>query len=104
MAIGFDVEPGEYRWSVTAIGPEFVRVQILSFPDLWSYEADTQGRLLLAFECEAWEFAAAVRDAALRVRDAWPGEAYCDKWGEHEFPTEALALLEARLGNPAAQG
>jgi len=102
VSIGFDEEPGEYRWVVTDVAGAEVRVSVLAFDGLWSHLPDSAGRMLLGFTCDPFDFAEAVWVAASRVREAWPGEAYRDKWGEHEFPTQALALLEARLGNPAA--
>jgi hypothetical protein len=102
VSIGFDEEPGEYRWVVTEVAPSEVQVTILAFDDLWSRLPDVQGRQMFDFICDPSDFAEAVWLAAARVREAWPAEAYREKWGEHEFPTEALALLEARLGNPAA--
>ena len=51
VSIGFDEEPGEFRWSVVHESAIAVRVTILSFPDAWSHRPDAEGESLLTFTC-----------------------------------------------------
>ena len=98
ISLGFDVEPGEYRWVITDQPQRAVRVSILEFDELWSRLPDSQGRELLSFVCDPFDFAEAVWVAATRVREAWPGAMYRERWHDHDFPSHALAMLEAELG------
>jgi hypothetical protein len=98
VSVGFDVEPGEYRWAIEEQPSMRVRVSILEFDELWSYLPDSQGQVMLSFECDPSDFAEAVRLAATRVRDAWPGAAYRERWHGHDFPARTLSLLEEKLG------
>ena len=101
VSVGFDEEPGEFRWAIVRESAQTVRVTVLSFPKLWANRPDAEGEAMLTFACDADDFGAAVWLAATRVRNAWPGEAYREQWLEHDFPTNALALLEIALGDAA---
>lgn len=93
ISVGFDEEPGEYRWGVTSGDGNQVRVVILSFPQLWGNRPDSEGEPLIAFELTRLEFGIAVRDAASKVL-AQHGEAgYKSRWVQHDFPTSSLTLL-----------
>jgi hypothetical protein len=85
--------------AVTTSASMQVRVTILAFDDLCSHLPDSAGQPMLEFTCDPFAFAKPVWLAASRVRAAWPGNSCREKWGQHDFPTQALALLEAKLGS-----
>jgi hypothetical protein len=96
VSIGFDEEPGEYRWAIVRTGDGTCRVTILSFPDWLPAHPDSSGEPLMIFECSSVEFGRAVRDAASRVLAEYGSEGYVEKW-DVPFPARELALLEAWL-------
>jgi hypothetical protein len=36
LSLGFDEEPGEYRWSITRVGADDISIRLLSFDRLWA--------------------------------------------------------------------
>jgi hypothetical protein len=94
VSIGFDEEPGEYRWSIVCTGNSIVQVNILSFGDLWGHQPDSEGTLLLAISCTTLEFGKAVRDTAEAVLREHGLSGYKEKWIEHDFPARQLDLLQ----------
>ena len=92
VAVGFDEEPGEYRWSIVRTDDGTVLVNILS--DLWSNQADGDGTLLLSASCAPLEFGKAVRKAAEAVlkKHGLPG--YKERWC-YDFPSQELELLRS---------
>ena len=98
VSIGFDEEPGEYRWSVTRESATQVRVAILEFSELWSNKPDSDGQVLLEFICDPHDFGEAVWLAASAVSQAWPDAAYVERSGGLAFPHDAMNLLGSALG------
>jgi len=96
VSIGFDEEPGEYRWSLVRIDNDTICVRILSFPELWENHPDTSGEPLMTFECRTLEFGRAVLDAANKVQAEHGAGGYAEKW-DMPFPARELALLESWL-------
>ena len=94
VAVGFDEEPGEYRWSIIRTDNGTVLVNILSFSDLWSNQADADGTMLLSASCTPLEFGKAVREAAEAVlkKHGLPG--YKERWC-YDFPSQELELLRS---------
>jgi len=97
ISIGFDEEPGEYRWSIVRTGNSVVEVKILSFGDLWGNQPDAEGEPLLAFSCTPLEFGRAVRDAADAVLKEHGLPGYKERWVRYDFPTKQLDLLTSYL-------
>ena len=96
VSIGFDEEPGEYRWAIVRTDTDTIRGTILSFPDWLPTYPDSSGEPLMTFECNSIEFGTAVRDAAIRVHEEYGTEGYAEKW-DMPFPARELALLESWL-------
>ncbi|WP_456619368.1 MULTISPECIES: hypothetical protein [unclassified Bradyrhizobium] len=96
VAIGFDVEPGEYRWSVVRTDGNTVRIVILRFFDLWSNLPDTDGTPLLSVSCAPREFGKAVQAAAEAVLKKHGLADYKERWG-HDFPSQELDLLRSYI-------
>lgn len=60
VSVGFDVEPGEYRWSIVRIDGGTIRVRILSFQDLWGNQSDAEGTPMLSLSCVPLDFGKAL--------------------------------------------
>jgi hypothetical protein len=97
ISIGFDEEPGEYRWSLERAGNEDLVVKVLEFPELWGNKPNSQGSLLFECSCHPLEFAQAVQAAATRVLALHGLEGYREKWGDHAFPSKQLELLHEQV-------
>ena len=96
VSVGFDVEPGEYRWSVVLTDGSTVRVSILSFQDLWGNLPDADGTPLLSISCAPLEFVKSVWEAAEVVLEKHGLADYRDRWG-HDFPSQELGLLRSYI-------
>lgn len=46
VSVGFDEEPGEYRWAIVMTDNDVVRVDVLEFQELWAI-----GRTLKVHRC-----------------------------------------------------
>jgi hypothetical protein len=44
VSVGFDEEPGEYRWAIVMNESGTVRVDVLEFQELWNNRPDAEGR------------------------------------------------------------
>ncbi|MBW8846127.1 MAG: hypothetical protein JF607_14270 [Burkholderiales bacterium] len=97
ISVGFDEEPGEYRWNVVYLDNALVRLTLLEFDELWGNQPDAEGRSLLIVTCSPLTFAKAVRAAAETVLKAHGVAGYKERWGQHDFPSQQLALLEAGI-------
>jgi len=97
ISIGFDEEPGEYRWSLQRMGSEALSVKVLEFQELWGNKPNSQGSLLFEYSCHSLEFALAVQAAASKVLELHGLEGYKQKWGEHEFPSKPLEMLSEKV-------
>jgi hypothetical protein len=96
VSIGFDEEPGEYRWSVIRTDAGTVRVSILSFQDLWGNLPDADGTPLLSVSCDPLDFAKSVWEAAEAVLKKHGLVGYKERWG-HDFPSQELDLLRSYI-------
>jgi len=94
ISVGFDEEPGEYRWSIAYTGNDMVRVNILTFWDLWANQQDVDGTPLLSFTCTPLEFGKAVQKAAEAVLKEHGPAGYKERWARHDFPLRELDLLQ----------
>lgn len=70
VSIGFDEEPGEYRWAIVRTGDGTCRVTILSFPDWLPAHPDSSGEWDMPFP--ALELA--LLEAWLAARDRTPSD------------------------------
>jgi hypothetical protein len=93
VSVGFDEEPGEYRWVVVKSGNNEVNVRLLEFQELWGNEPDGRGKLLMEFAVPPLEFGEAVAIAASGVLTKYGATQYKERWVEHEFPHRQLELL-----------
>ena len=93
ISIGFDEEPGEYRWSLQRVDNESLSVKVLEFQELWGNKPDSQGSLLFEHLCHPLEFAQAVQAAASKVLELHGLKGYQQKWGQHAFPSKQLEML-----------
>lgn len=91
-------EPGEFRWVFERSG-ENVMVRILEFDDLWTGKPDAEGRVLIAVQCRFDALRGAIAWGARAVLNEWGEAGYRSRWVEHDFPTGALAQLEAVAQN-----
>jgi hypothetical protein len=96
VSVGFDVEPGEYRWSVVRTDAGAMCVSILSFQDLWGNLPDTDGTPMLSGWCTPLDFGKAVREAAEAVLAKHGLADYSERWG-HDFPSQELDLLRSHI-------
>jgi hypothetical protein len=94
VSVGFDEEPGEYRWSITRIGNDQVHLCVLSFNELWGNRPDTEGEMLLECDLHPLQFGEAVQAAARAVLTKHGVAGFKEKWGEHDFPTKQFELLD----------
>ena len=93
----FDEEPGEYRWRLSRVGGQRVRVRIVELDEPWGHRPDETGRVVLDADCELRSLAAALV-AALEDVLAEHGDAgYRARWAEHDFPHARLAELRRLL-------
>jgi hypothetical protein len=96
VSVGFDKEPGEYRWSIVCTDAGAMRVSILSFQDLWGNLPDADGTLMLSVSCAPLDFGNAVREAAEAVLSKNGLADYNAQWG-HDFPSKELDLLRSYI-------
>ena len=92
-SFAFDEEPGEYRWVIGQIDVNLVRINILSFPELWGGKPNDQGQLLFSTTCRPIVFAAEVLRVASELLEKHGEDGYLEQWVEHPFPMRQLALL-----------
>lgn len=97
VSVGFDEEPGEFRWVVEHLSSGHLKVRVMKFQDLWSFESDDHGEQLMAFEVPPLEFAEAVARAAGNVLSGYGEAGYKERWVEHEFPARSLSMLNEVL-------
>jgi hypothetical protein len=96
VSIGFDEEPGEYRWSLVRTTDDAMCVSILSFQELWGNLSDTDGAPMLSFSCTPLDFGKAVGEAVEAVLAKHGLVDYRKRWG-HDFPSKELDLLRSRI-------
>ncbi|MBQ0934308.1 hypothetical protein [Ideonella paludis] len=94
ISVGFDEEPGEYRWVLEWSGSNQVKLRVLEFQELWSNRPDAEGQLLFQTEVHPLVFGEAVSSAAGRVFHKFGAAGYKKDWVQHEFPTRQLELLD----------
>jgi hypothetical protein len=94
ISVGFDEEPGEYRWAVVRTDSGAVRVTVLSFQELWGNRPDADGAPLCSWTGHPADFGRAVRDAAEAVLKEHGLAGYKERWAEHDFPSQQLKLLK----------
>lgn len=97
ISIGFDEEPGEYRWSLANTETKQLSLRLLAFDELWASKPDAQGRVLFEGFVSHLEFAEAVAETAARVLKRHGLDGYKDAWVGHEFPSRDFEQLIARI-------
>lgn len=97
ISVGFDEEPGEYRWSVVRTDNGTARVSVLSFQELWGNRPDAEGESMFSWTCSPIDFGRAVRDAAEAVLKEHGLVGYKERWVEHDFPSQQLELLKSYI-------
>lgn len=97
VSVGFDEEPGEYRWAIVMIDSGTVRVDVLEFQELWGNRPDAEGRSLMTFSCSALEFGKAVCATADEVLKQHSLAGYKQRWVENDFPVVELDLLKSYI-------
>ncbi len=97
VEFGFDEEPGEYRWSISTVESNIVRVRILEFPELWGNRPTDSGRLLFDLNITRPAFAKAVVACADAVLKECGLEGYAEQWVLYPFPTRGVELLRSVL-------
>jgi hypothetical protein len=97
ISVGFDEEPGEYRWAVSRASGDRVVLKVLEFQELWGNRPNSEGKVLLEASLHPLEFAEAVSNATSRVLSAHGAKEYKEKWVEHKFPAKELELLSAYI-------
>ncbi|WP_157670219.1 hypothetical protein [Chitinibacter sp. GC72] len=93
ISIGFDEEPGEYRWCIKLIDADKIQLTILGFTQLWGLLPDSEGDQLFSTELTTIEFGIAIRDAAQNIFNKHGVVGYKERWSAHDFPSEQLSLL-----------
>src|SRR5690349_3731380 len=51
LTFGFDDEPGEFRWVITAPRLGEIQIEILAFPELWGGKPNADGEPLYRSRC-----------------------------------------------------
>ncbi|KGF78709.1 hypothetical protein IA69_28735 [Massilia sp. JS1662] len=97
VSVGFDEEPGEYRWAIVMTDDGVVRVDMLEFRELWGNRPDVEGTLLMTFSCPPLEFGEAVYAAAEEVHKLHGLAGYKKRWATHDFPVAELDLLKSYI-------
>lgn len=97
ISVGFDEEPGEYRWSVVRTDGGTVRLTVLMFQELWGNRPDAEGKALSSWTGHPVDFGRAVRDAAEAVLKEHGLTGYKERWVEHDFPSQQLDLLKSYI-------
>jgi hypothetical protein len=97
VSVGFDEEPGEYRWAIVMTDNDVVRVDVLEFQELWGNRPDAEGTSLLTFSCRPLEFGQAVCVAAEEVHRQHGLAGYKKRWAAHDFPVAELELLKSYI-------
>lgn len=97
ISVGFDEEPGEFRWSVTRMDSSTIRLNILSFEELWGNRPDAEGSVLFSWIGPPLEFGRSVRDAAEALLQKHSLADYKKQWVEHDFPSTELELLRSHI-------
>lgn len=92
-SFSFDEEPGEYRWIIERTDANLVRINNLSFEELWGGKPDEAGELLFTSECRPIVFSEAVLRAATDLLEKIGEKGYSEQWAEHPFPVRQLTLL-----------
>lgn len=95
---GFDEEPGECRWVITAV-PHMIQIDVLEFEELWGWRPNSEGKLLFTFKCPRLVFAKAVHAAALAVLEQHGVDGYQEQRVLARFPERQVALLEALIAH-----
>jgi hypothetical protein len=96
VSVGFDEEPGEYRWSIVRTDGDTVRLSILSFQHLWGNLPDADGTPLLSVSCDPLDFAKSVCEAAEAVLKKHGVAGYKERWCD-DFPSQQLDLLRSYI-------
>ena len=97
VSVGFDEEPGEYRWAIVMTDNGTVRLDVLEFGELWGNRPDAEGKSLLTFSCAPLEFGKAVCAMAEEVLKKHGLAGYKERWAEHDFPVAELDLLKSYI-------
>jgi hypothetical protein len=97
VEFGFDEEPGEYRWSISTVDNNTIRLRVLEFSELWGNKPTGSGHLLTEFTTTPLAYAKAVEACASAVLHEYGIKGYGEKWAEHPFPAQALELLQAAI-------
>jgi hypothetical protein len=97
VSVGFDEEPGEFRWAIILTDSGVVRVDVLAFEELWGNRPDAEGKSLLTFSCAPLEFGKTVCVMADEVLEQHGLAGYKERWTEHEFPVAELDLLKSYI-------
>ena len=97
VSVGFDEEPGEYRWAIVMTDNGVLRVDVLEFQTLWGNRPDAEGAALLTFSCSPLEFGKAICAAAEEVHRQHGLAGYKKRWAEHDFPVAELDLLKSYI-------
>lgn len=97
VSVGFDEEPGEYRWAIVMTENGTVRVDVLAFEELWGGRPDAEGKSLLTFSCAPLTFGKAVCAMAEEVLKQHGLAGYKERWADHDFPVAQLDLLKSYI-------
>lgn len=90
--VTFTEEPGEYRWRLTAITPERIRVEIA---DAVNYNG--RGAVILSADCSTRSFASALLTALQHLHSTLGPDGYRKQWVEYDFPLNQMAELAKLL-------
>jgi hypothetical protein len=100
----FDEEPGEYRWRLSRITENRLRIRIIWFEEVGALKPDVEGKLLFEANCGMKPFGQAVLDGCRQLVSELGTSSYARKWARHPFPesdvNELVALLR-RFEPPA---
>jgi hypothetical protein len=91
----FAEEPGEYRWHLTRVGEDRLRVQVLATRGV-AADPSLGDVSVLDAECRMRTFAGQIAAEFRRLERTLEREGYEHAWG-HSFPEERVASLERAL-------
>ncbi len=96
----FTEEPGEWRWCLSKVGNDKIRIRIVELPD-WDLAEET-GEVVFEAECSPRALGRAVARELARLLQLHGMAGYRKQWGMHDFPLERLQALERLLAGPGA--
>ncbi len=96
----FSEEPGEFRWLLTRVPPDQLRVRIYWSLPRWNDQPHDVRMPILDATCRMRTFAGQVLAELQRLFTEYGETGYKARWVLHDFPSKRLHQLEELLAGP----